>query len=137
MAIKSYTIGPGSLVFGSPGTPGEQAAQITSAVVDFDVDADDDLPVLSGEVLAGEETYTFTLAVSLLQDLAATGLVAWSWDNKGTVVPFEYVPNTAHDRRVTGQIKVRPISVGGEVKAKATSDVEFQGVGFPELSDVA
>lgn len=134
--IDSYTVGPGKLVFGGVGDPGAQEAQITAATVEFEVDADDDTPVLSGEVDPGEETYPFSLKATLLQSLAATGLVAWSWGHKGEVTDFEYIPNLAKDRRITGEIKVRPINAGGEVKKKATSSVEFTGVGFPELSDV-
>ncbi len=136
MAIESYAVGPGSLIFGAPGSPGEQAAQITSATVQFSTESEDDTDVLSGEVLAGEETSTYALAASLLQDLSESGLVQWSWLNRGTVVPFEYVPNSAKGRSITGEVKVRPINVGGDVKSRASSDVEFPGVGFPVLGDV-
>jgi hypothetical protein len=76
------------------------------ASVTWKVDTEDDTPVLSGGVLAGDRTYTATLEATVYQDdLTAGGLVDYSWANKGTQVPFTYTPyagagrSPAADRR--------------------------------------
>jgi hypothetical protein len=133
--MTSYTTGPGSLVFGSPGGT-EFAAQVIACTVEWDVDSEDDINVLSGGVVAGEDVFTAKLSGELLQDISLTGINTYSWENRGDVVPFVFIPNTATDRQVTGEVKVIPIAVGGEVKKKAVADFEWPCVGEPALGDV-
>lgn len=133
--MTSYTTGPGSLVFGSPGGT-EFAAQVISCTVEWDVDSEDDIHVLSGGVVPGEDVFTAKLTGELLQDLSLSGINTYSWDNKGEVVDFIFIPNTAADRQVSGEVKVVPLSVGGEVKQKARSEFEWPCVGEPTLGDV-
>jgi hypothetical protein len=137
MAVESYTVGPGSLVFGAPGSPEEMAAQITKASVVPSVETEDDTPVLSGEVDPGERTYSYVLSGEFLQDLADTGITTWTYDNAGAEVAFIYIPNTAKARSISGTVIVDPTTVGGDVKTKAKSEFEFSCVGTPALGDVA
>lgn len=131
---KTTTVGPGSLVIGETGGL-EIAMQVTQATVSWDVDAEDDTPTLDGGVEAGDETFTATLSATLFQDLGAEdSIVVYSWDNRGAVVPVVFVPNTAAGKSIRGQVKVRPIDVGGEAKTKATSELEWPFVGEPVLS---
>lgn len=133
---KTTTVGPGSLVIGETGGL-EIAMQVTQATVSWDVDAEDDTPTLDGGVEAGDETFTASLAATLYQDLGAEdSIVVYSWENKGQVVPVVFVPSTAAGKSITGQVKIRPIDVGGEAKTKATSDLEWPFVGEPVLSAV-
>lgn len=136
MPIQSYTVGPGSLVFGDPGTPEEMAAQITKCSVVPSVEVGDDIPVLSGEVLPGERTYTYVLSGEFLQDLTETGISAWTYTNAGVSLPFIYIPNDAHARSISGMVMIDPTTVGGDVKAKATAEFEFGIIGTPALGDV-
>lgn len=136
MTVESYTVGPGSLIFGAPGDPEEMAAQITKASVVPKVDTGEDTPVLSGEVAPGERTYTWTLSGEFLQDLADDGITTWSYDNAGVTLPFVYIPNAAKARSVSGSVIVDPTTIGGDVKTKAKSDFEFSVVGTPAIGDV-
>ena len=136
MPVHTMTIGPGSLIFGETGSPQEFNAQCTSATVSWSFSADDDVPVLSGEVVAGDDTNTAVISGNCFQDLTENGFTTWSWTNRGQVVPFIYVPNDDLGRAVVGEVKVRPTDVGGDVKTKARTDWEFPCVGEPELSDV-
>lgn len=136
MPANTYTLGPGSLILGETGTTLEISCQITSAVVAHDVDAEDDTPLLCGDVEAGDETFTATISGTMFQDLAAEGVVEYSWTHKGEVVPLEFVPSTAAGRRVVGSVKMRPLDVGGDAKTKPTSDFEWPFVGDPVLDDV-
>lgn len=136
MANKRYKVGPGSLVFGEVGSEEEFEAQITEALVEWDVEAEDDEEVLSGEVIPGDEVFTAKISGNLFQDIKASGIVRWSWTNRGVVVPFTFIPNTVEDAQVTGEVKVRPISVGGPVGQTAKSDFEFPCVGEPSIADI-
>lgn len=138
MPIKSYTVGPGTLTVGSG--PLAVSAQFTSATLEVaeNVTSTDPIPVLSGEDLPGDETvtFTYTLTGNVFQDLAAAGLVDWSWTNKGTEQPFTFVPNTAEGRQVSGVLKPVPISIGGEAKTRGRSDIAWRCVGEPALGNV-
>lgn len=136
MAAKTYRMGPGTLVLGDAGDSMEIDCQITSGTVSWDVDSEDDVPLLCGEDDPGDETFTSQLAGNLFQDISTDGIVTWSWDHKGEAVPFEFVPSTAEGRRVVGIVKVRPLDLGGEAKTKPRSDFEWPCVGEPVLESV-
>lgn len=139
MPVKSVKLGPGTLTLGPTGTPMDASCQLQNGVVAWDKDKADDITVLCGDVVAGGTTYTATFAGTFLQDLGATsGLVEWSWTNKGTEQDFEFVPNTAAAKGVTGKVIVDPIAVGStdDYGATMTSDFEWDIVGEPVLGAV-
>lgn len=129
MAAASFiTVGPGTLTLGGQ----DVACQATKMIITPNTTAADPINVLCGETVGGEETTTFTLAATFLQDdLKTSGLTAYSWTNAGQTVPFEYTPNTAAGAKVSGNVTVRPLPVGGEVKSRPTHDVEWTIVGTP------
>ena len=135
MPPVTTTVGPGSLVFGSPGD--EFAAQITKCSVEPSVEKEDDIPVLSGEVVPGERTYSYVLTGEWLQDITADGITTWSWENEGVQMPFVYIPNDALERSISGSVVIDSTTVGGDVKSKARAEFEFSCVGKPALGDVA
>lgn len=137
MTIKSFVVGPGSLIFGAPGDPDEMAAQITSCTVTPSTDVGDPVDVLSGEQLPGDRTTTWVLEGNFLQDLTATGITTYTLENAGSQKPFVYIPNDAHGRSVSGNVIIDPTAIGGDVKARAASDFEFGIVGQPAIGDVA
>lgn len=124
MAPKHYKVGPGKLTFGSS-TGTDFSAQVTSCTITPNVTRGDSIHVLSGDVLVGDSSYTATLTASLLQDLTTSGIVAYSWSNAGETVDFEYTPNTVVGATVVGTVVVDPISVGGEVNTRATSEISW------------
>jgi hypothetical protein len=73
--------------------------------------------------------------VTVVQDLDTAGLVAWSWAHKGEDVPFTYTPSTAVGTAITGTVTVDPLSIGGDIGSKPTSDFTWTCVGFPTLAD--
>jgi hypothetical protein len=131
MAAKSHALGPGSLKLGETGSSREIAQQLTKIVLTPNVDEEDDVPVLSGEILDGEETTTWEVSGTANQDYDADSFEDWCFTNRGKRVPFEFTPSTAHVRGYKGTLKVRPIAVGGDVKKKNTSDFTFPLVGEP------
>lgn len=128
---KSYKLGPGSLILGETGTPLEIAAQITAGKLEFETDAEDDVPTLSGGILPGDETESGTLNGTLIQDLYTGGIGEYTWTHAGEVVPFTYIPNTDLAAEWTGSVKLRRMNIGGDVKTSPTDDFEWPLVGIP------
>lgn len=135
-APSTYVLGPGEITIGEVGTAVDFTAQLTGGTVTWDKEKEDDVPVLSGGVLAGDTTYTAKISGNVFQDLGdAGGLVEFSWTNKGAQFPFSYTPATAVGRSITGVVTIDPIDVGGdEMKKRPQSDFEWDFVGEPELS---
>lgn len=136
MTVKSYLLGPGTLKIGETGTAVDYSAQVTACKIAWDKDAEDAVPVLSGEELPGDITWSATLSATFIQDLSDTGLVDYTWQNKGNQVPVEFVPSTSQGKAVTGVIEVTPLDIGGDVKKRNTSDIEWSFIGEPTLAAV-
>jgi hypothetical protein len=141
MPINSTKLGPGSLTLGAGAM--EVNAQLTACNVTpaEAVEETDPIRVLSGELLDGSstQTYSFTLGGSFLQDLGAVAsVVDWSWTNMGTEQPFVFVPNTAAGREVSGVLIPVPLTIGGEDPegAPLQSDFTWRIVGTPDWQDV-
>lgn len=137
MTINSYKVGPGTFTLGSG--PLDVSAQVTALQVaaSESVESEDDVNVLSGEILEGEDVASldYTVSGTLLQDLAASAVVDYSWQNAGDEVAFKYVPSTAADRAVAGTLRLVPITIGGTAKQRATSDFEWAIIGTPTFGD--
>jgi len=138
MSVESYKMGPGTLTLGSG--PLDVTAQITKFTVEADesVDTEDAIDVLSGEQIAEEETasYKWKATGTALQDeLADSGFVAYTWDNMGVTVAFKFIPATSLGRKVTGNLRVVPLAIGGDVKKRNTSDLSWSIIGTPVLGD--
>jgi len=123
----------GSLNLGEVGSLMDFSAQVTACRVVPSVDTADSLPTLDGGTLAGEDTESFSLTATVIQDVSAAGIIDWSWDHAGEEVPFEFIPTTG--RIIAGTVKVRRIEIGGDVQQKNTSDIEWPIVGIPTLGN--
>lgn len=127
-------LGPGLLTLGETGSPKEFGAQVSESTLSPEYDSDDPISVLSGDEYAGDETEAWTLAIVLYQDYTAESLHLWLYENAGEEVPFTFVPSKQGALQAKGTVKVRAASIGGEVKARNTSDLELPVVGRPTLS---
>ena len=139
MAVNKHPLGPGTLTIGEVGAPVDISCQIISAMVEWDMDMEDDVVVLCGDTAAGATTYTAQLTGELFQDVDdPAGILAFSWANKGSEVPFTFVPNTAAGTECEGVLVVDPIDFGGdEAKQNMTSDFTWAIVGEPVLTITA
>lgn len=138
MAVNTITIGAGTLTIGEAGSLKDFSAQVTSCTLTPSVDVGDPVNVLSGEQAPGDRSESWALSGSILQDLGATdSLVEWLFEHRGEQHPFEFVPSTSKGKRVSGELTVEAVAIGGDVKTKPTSDFEFTLVGEPELGDAA
>jgi hypothetical protein len=138
MATRSYKVGPGTLELGDG--PLAVAGQVSDFSVQWseNVKTTDDIDLLDGSTLDGDENPSYTASVTgtLVQDLAAAGVIDWSWTNKGTEQAFTFVPSTAEGRQVTGVLVPVPITVGGPAKQTATAQITWRCIGDPVLGDV-
>ncbi|MCT2043398.1 hypothetical protein M3D15_08680 [Pseudoclavibacter alba] len=132
MPVTAQKLGPGSLKLGAQSTAKEFAVQTTKCTLKSKTDADDDLYVLSGDVLPGAETISWELDATILQDYELDGLTDWLFTNRGSVQDFTFVPNSKAKRSWTGKVKIRPLDIGGDVNKNNTSDVTFPLVGEPK-----
>lgn len=139
MAINSHKLGPGSLVFGETASQQEFASQCRSVVLTPETEEEDPIPVLSGEELAGDETYTWTISGTILDGYTMQALAVWAHEHKGEEMPFEFIPNADVTGAMswTGTAKIRPIAHGGDVKTRNENDFEFKVVGEPTPAAVA
>lgn len=131
---KSYRVGPGSLLLGEDTNEMEISQQVKALTVSWDKDKEDDDNVLSGNTIAGEATYTAKVTGTVNQDLVADGFLAMTWNEKGAVKPFKYIPNEDRDATITGKLVLDPLDIGGEVKSRATAEFEFDCEGEPKLT---
>lgn len=134
MPARATALGPGSLKFGDTGSEQEFASQVTVVRLEPSYDAEDNIPVLSGEEIAGAETETWTLTGEFLQEFGIGNLVQWCFDNSGEELPFTFRPRTDGQLSATGTALIRAVSVGGDVKAKNTAEFEFKVVGRPAVT---
>jgi hypothetical protein len=143
MPVKTYKLGPGTLKLGEAGAT-DLSFQVRSMRVRCNVTTTrtDPIPVLSGDSVPGTvtRTYEWTLEGAVLQDIDAGGLTEWTWTNKGTVQPFDFVPNTAKGRACTGVTVVAPLDFGGELGgARPEAPIAWPAGGAvsPDGDDVA
>lgn len=135
MPANVTKFGPGTISVGTTPTPVDFSAQLINALIEWDKDKDDDVTVLSGDVVPGASTYTATLSGTLFQDLVASGILEYSWTHKGETLDFEFVPNTANGTGVAGQLTIDPIPFGSdEPKANMQGDFTWNLVGEPTLT---
>lgn len=138
MAVKSITVGPGTLTVGASGALTVFSSQVTSCKLVPSVDQGDAITVLSGEQVAGDRTESWTLEGTILQDFGSTdSKTEWLFTNRGTTQVFEYTPATAAGKKITGSVTVEAIEIGGDVSSKPTSDFTWTLVGEPVIAPVA
>lgn len=110
------------------------SCQITSAVVAWSDDAEDDLAVLCGDEEPGEITWSATLSGDMVQDPDV--LVPWTWTHKGEKFRSVFIPSTLAGKQVVGVLVVKPLDFGGEVQSTASSGFEWEYVGEPSMSAI-
>lgn len=137
MATEAITVGPGKLTIGAPENLSTFSGQITSAKIVPSVDKGDPIDVLDGGQVAGDRSESWTLEGTLLQDLGATeSTTEWLFEHRGEEHPFEYIPNSARGKTITGVVGVEAIEIGGDVKTKPTSDFTFDLIGAPVIAAI-
>lgn len=135
MAIKKQKLGPGTLTIGETGSGQEMAKQATAVAIEPSYSDGDRQVVLSGDTDQEDSAWEGTLTATFFQDYAADGLLAWTWENDGKVLPFTFVPSTTAGFEVSGEVKVRPATIGGDVDAENTSEIEWSLPDKPAIGE--
>ena len=125
MAIKKQKLGPGTLTIGETGSGQEMAKQSTAVAIEPSYSDGDRQIVLSGDVDQEAAEWEGTLTATFFQDYAADGLLAWTWEHDGETLPFTFTPNSAAGFEVSGEVVIRPATIGGDVDTENTSEVEW------------
>lgn len=137
MPVKAPTVGPGSFTIGAAGALTNFSSQMRGGKLVPNVTKGDPIDVLSGEQAPGDRTEENTLVVTLQSDFGYTGSNAeWLWEHRGEQHPFEYVPNSTLERKISGTLVVEPIEIGGDVKTKPSAEVTFDVIGDPIFGDI-
>jgi hypothetical protein len=104
------------------------AGQATNVALVPNIAEDGDrLEVLSGDVILPDEVTTWALEFTGIQDFDdEDGWINFSLTSAGDVVPVVFTP----DDTVTGveyamTVKVRPVTIGGGVNVRLTSDASW------------
>lgn len=85
----------------------------------------DRLEVLSGDVIEPEESTTWALEFTGVQDFDdEDGWIEFCRSSAGDVVPYSWKPN-ADGPTYTGTCTVRAVVIGGDVATRLTSDASF------------
>ena len=135
MPVKSSKLGPGSLTIGVPASAREWGGQLTKCSLNPDTTFEDNVPVLDGSELAGDASTLWNLAGTILQDYDRDSLEDFAFENRLVDLPFVFTPSNAGQREYSGMCTVVPLSVGGDVKTRNTSDFEFRCIGEPTPGD--
>lgn len=134
MATNAITMGPGTFTIGEESDLTVFSGQVTSIKLVPSVDKGDAIAVLDGGSVSGDRTESFTLEGTLLQDFGTTeSTTEFLFENRGTEMPFEYVPASALGKKISGILTVEAIDIGGDVKTKPTSDFTFDILGTPVI----
>lgn len=125
MAIKKQKLGPGTLTIGETGSGQEMAKQSTAVAIEPSYSDGDRQVVLSGDVDQEAAEWEGTLTATFFQDYDAAGLLAWTWEHDGETLPFTFLPNSTAGFEVSGEVVIRPATIGGDVDTENTSEVEW------------
>lgn len=132
MTINSYKVGAGTLTLGDADLA--VAAQCRSAAVvpSESVKSSEPIPVLSGEELPGASSATISARFKgkFLQDGNTTGVVAFTYENAGELVPFTYVPNTGESASVEGFVRIVPLQIGADVSKTDRAEADFDWAAY-------
>lgn len=137
MTIQKTKTGPGKFIIGSAGDLTTFDSQVLSITLEPEVNKSEAKTVLSGEVAPGDRTETFKVTGTLISDFGKEdSLVEYCWTKRGTQQPFQFTPNTASGKQITGTLTVEAVAIGGDVGETPEPDFEFEVVGTPTLAAI-
>lgn len=113
----------GTLTLGTaPGT--DFSCQPTAVKITTAKNVEEGQETLCGDTEPDTVTYDKTLELTVIQDWSdPDGLIAYSHEHEGEVVPFTWAPAGATGGPTySGTVQVDPLDIGGDVAARLTSD---------------
>jgi len=126
--------------------PGTSAPfQGDAADVHVEVSAGDvvEYPTLDGNVASNSEPESYALVMRAGQDYSSTGLARFLWDHAGETADIvlnahgQTASGGTDTPAVTGQVKLVPVTYGGEVGTFAEFEITLPFLAKPVLDTVA
>lgn len=128
--VQTVKNGPGVLTFGTDEAEHQIAPRVAAVTLKTKTDSDDDVYVLSGDVVPGDVTETQTLEGTLFGDWGmADSFQEWCFENRGKVVPFVYQPLGPTKKGIAGDVQIAAVDIGGESMKTSKPDFEFKALG--------
>lgn len=131
MAITDSRIKGGSLTLDNLTT---FAKQITSCSLEpAEATEGEEIETMTGDKLSAAEVTTWVLNLGSIQDFDdAMGLVEFARQRAGEEVEFTWKPNdVAMGPTYSGVVKIRALTIGGEVATRLTNTKAWPVVGDP------
>jgi len=130
MPFNDSRLGPGTLTIGT--VPAEYGFQVSALTLTPAVDETDGTPTLAVPDPAPEQTTSYTLDGSAINDFSdAAGLQRYAYDHDGETLDFVWTPNTGDGTTLTGEIQIRSFPMGGTVGEQLVTDFSWPCVGKP------
>ena len=134
MPFTDSRLGPGTLTLGT--VPAEYGFQVSALALTPAVDETDGTPTLAEPDPAPLMTTDYTLDGTAIMDFTdPAGLSRYAYENDGSVVDFEWVPNTSSPATLTGQVQMRAFPIGGSVGEQVTQDFSWPCQSKPVWTD--
>ena len=133
MAVKKTKLGPGILTIGSAGSGKEFGGQVIKVSVEPDYSEGDVINVLSGDSDTTEGEFSGKLTAEFYQDYEKDSLIEFCWSNDGKAMPFEFMPSDSGVLTVKGEVRVRPVNIGGDVNKDNTTEIDWELLGKHEV----
>lgn len=90
---------------------------------------------LTGATIDADEVTTWALELGAIQDFDdPAGFVEFARLNAGELVPFSWVPNADGAPTYSGTVRVRAVTIGGEVAKRLNSDTSWPVIGDPDAT---
>lgn len=120
------TLGPGSLTIGNTeGNKKDFSADVTNVALEPSTDTEDPDNYLDGHQEAGAQTDTWTLTGTIKDLYSSESVSVWCMNNSGKTLPFEFIPNKQGSVKLTGNVTISPVKIGGDVKSRNANDFSF------------
>lgn len=110
------------------------AKQMTSVSLEPSEDTEGDpVETLDGSTIEADEVTSWVLNLGAIQDFDdPAGFVEFARAQRGELVPFSWKPNnTAEAPTYTGTVRVRAVTIGGDVAGRLTTSKAWAVVGEP------
>lgn len=125
-------LGPGQLTIGETTKLHNMSHQVIECKLVPKVDKGTTRTVLSGKERGGSRKESWTLEGKFLFDAGTPESTSdFLFDNRGTDMPFTFIPAAANGNTYTGTLTVESAEIGGPVAEETEVGFEFTLVGAP------
>ena len=131
MPITDSRVKTGSLVFDPTGTPVDVSCQPTAVSIQPQntTGTEDIVEVLCGDTIddSSQGALEANLVLTSIQDFTnSSGLIAYSWQENGNPVEFEWSPTSDPGDTWSGTCVMQAMEVGGEVSTRLSSQASLR-----------